>query len=632
MPEQWKKRNASANIPEHVFIDQGPESFQVAKSKLVSSQARRFQSAGKRQQQRLSARQGAGYARSLVGWRSMSATPPVESPEKMSPLKSITPEQQLTEQGESSETQMSLAIQTGLRADPFSAFPGSNTKAVMSMVDYHIHIWAPHKAGNFDDLMGYNTQLDLCWPLALQDDMLFDATVAVSRTAWVLAQGNSPSEDQLMLYHRGLAMMRLRQRVSSTSFGPEEAVIFTVGRMLSIAYMSSEPEAFVAHFEAFKNIAQHYIDDHPGSAVARVVGNRLESWKALYGFRNRKILLQNDSNTSESTNREPQSIQSTLPGRQMRAQSPTLLSGVDLSVELAASLNSMQRLLDRIQTFQSLAGQTKRALELIERCRQFSHILHRYDNLSPTELQLCCALVVFCLQLYRHHIVEGPDAQGERGYESEQFDFLPAIADIASTFINKQLEGFSESVEQKMCLTWSATVLGSFLLQHRDSRLRTKGHIIHVNLGLNLGVGFPGEQHLPSGNTCLADEDNGWTVLESLLVGPWKIGSLWHPDLALQWRRDWQGSAKRQRRWEQQGVWMLGAPKRIPGKHGPGRPGRESGSSPDRKGKSKRTATATATRTGNMPFPKLSLDQDGEVDVIEYLVLREARDSLPRVE
>ncbi|KIW97651.1 uncharacterized protein Z519_01235 [Cladophialophora bantiana CBS 173.52] len=631
MPEQSKKRNASAKIPEHVFIDQGPESFQVAKSKLVSSQARRFQSAGKRQRQRLSARQGAGYARSLVGWKSTSSTPPVESPEKMSPLKSGTPKQQLTEQGESSETQMSLAIQTGLRADPFSAFPGSNTKAVMSMVDYHIHVWAPHKAGNFDDLMGYNTQLDLCWPLALQDDMLFDATVAVSRTAWVLAQGNSPSEDQLMLYHRGLAMMRLRQRVSSTSPGPEEAVIFTVGRMISIAYMSSEAEAFVAHFEAFQNIAQHYIDDHPDSAVARVVGNRLESWKALYGYRNRKILLHNDSNKSESTNREPQSRQSTPPSHQMRAQSPTLLSGLDLSVELAASLNTMQRLLDRILTFQSLAGQTKRALELIERCRQFSHILHRYDNLSPTELQLCCALVVFCQQLYLHHLTEGPDAQGERGYGSEQFDFLPAIADIASTFINKQLEGFSESAEQKMCLTWSAMVLGSFLLQHSDSRLRTKGHIIHVNLGLNLGVGFSGE-HLPSGSTSLADEDNGWTVLESLLFGPSKMGSLWYPDLALQWRRDWQGSVKRQRRWEQQGVWMLGAPKRIPCEYGPGRPGRESGSSPGGKGKSKRPATVTATRTARLPFPKLSLDQDGEVDVIEYLVLREARDSLPRVE
>ena len=83
--------------------------------------------------------------------------------------------------------------------------------------------------------MGYNTQLDLCWPVALQDDMLFDATVAVSRVAMVLSQGHSPAEDPLMLYHRGLAMSKLRQRVSLTVAPSNEAVIFTIGRMISIA-------------------------------------------------------------------------------------------------------------------------------------------------------------------------------------------------------------------------------------------------------------------------------------------------------------------------------------------------------------------------------------------------------------
>ena len=96
-------------------------------------------------------------------------------------------------------------------------------------------MWAPHKAGNFDDLMGYNTQLDLCWPVAMQDDMLFDATVAVSRTAWLLAKGQDPSEDQFVLYHRGLAMASLRQKLSSTSIDCKEAVLFTIGRMISIA-------------------------------------------------------------------------------------------------------------------------------------------------------------------------------------------------------------------------------------------------------------------------------------------------------------------------------------------------------------------------------------------------------------
>ena len=101
-------------------------------------------------------------------------------------------------------------------------------------------MWAPHKAGNFDDLMGYNTHLDLCWPLALQDEMLFDATIAVSRRPWVLAHGKVPSEDQVMLYDRGLAMTQLRQRLSSAGPVCKEAVIYTVGRMISIAVSSSD--------------------------------------------------------------------------------------------------------------------------------------------------------------------------------------------------------------------------------------------------------------------------------------------------------------------------------------------------------------------------------------------------------
>ncbi|OAL34030.1 hypothetical protein AYO20_06678 [Fonsecaea nubica] len=619
MPEQPKTSSPSANVPGHVFIDQGPEPRRRDRSKLVSSQARRFQSAGKRQQQRLSAQQDAGYARSLVGWRSTSSTPPVESRRKESPLESKTPAEQSTELAESNTTQMNLALRTGLRADPFSAFPGTNTKEVMFMVDYHIHVWAPHKAGNFDHLMGYNTQLDLCWPLAIQDAMLFDATVAVSQTAWALSQGNSPSEDRLMLYHRGLAMTRLRRRISSND-GPEEAVIFTVGRMISIAYMSSEADAFIAHFEAFRNIAQRYIDDHPNTGVARVVENRLESWKALHDYRNRTVLLRNHSSSSGPKRSDSQSRRSTPPRRHMRAHSPTLLSGLDLSAELAALLNSMKRLLNRLQTLQAVTRRSRRSLELIEQCRGFSQTLQSCDDLSPTELQLCCALIGFCLQLHRRHFGEMSETIGGEGDQSGWFDFLPSPKDIASTFINQQLEGFSESSEQRMCLTWSAIVLGSFLLQRQDNRLRTMGHIIHVNLWLNLSQGSAGEPFPTSGSMSLDDGARSWTEIETSLNGPSKMGNLWHTDLVLQWRRDWEGSVKRQRRWEQEGVWMLGAPKRILNEES-GSPG----------GKGQRVA-ATMKGTSYSPFPTLSLARSGEIDVIEYLVLREARDSLPRIE
>ncbi len=152
MPEQRKKKNTPAKLPDHIFIDQGPDSFRQDHSRLVSSQARRFQSAGKRQQQRLSSRQDAGYVRSLVGWRSASSTPSAEDRERasVSPLETKSPQKtrKIEETGDGHEeiasaAQISLSIRTGLRADPFSAFPSSNTKTVMLQVDYCMLLHLP---------------------------------------------------------------------------------------------------------------------------------------------------------------------------------------------------------------------------------------------------------------------------------------------------------------------------------------------------------------------------------------------------------------------------------------------------------------------------------------------------------
>jgi hypothetical protein len=124
MTDQKRRRTSSGKVPEHIFIAQGPESLQGrSRSRLVSSQARRFQSASKRQRQRLAARSEAGYAQSLVGWRSTSSTPSAEGGERLSvsPLKSKSPNRQSTtkelEPGEASEASISLAIRTGIRSD-----------------------------------------------------------------------------------------------------------------------------------------------------------------------------------------------------------------------------------------------------------------------------------------------------------------------------------------------------------------------------------------------------------------------------------------------------------------------------------------------------------------------------------
>jgi len=142
-------KTSGQTLPSHVFIDQGPKSYQTDHSRIVASQARRFQSAGKRRQQRVAARLDAGYARSLVGWRSTASTPADEHlPRGLSPShrfvdqgspQDLQDQQARREETNHCQAEMRLSIEVGLRVDPFSAFPSSNSRSVMYVVDYRTY-------------------------------------------------------------------------------------------------------------------------------------------------------------------------------------------------------------------------------------------------------------------------------------------------------------------------------------------------------------------------------------------------------------------------------------------------------------------------------------------------------------
>lgn len=140
MPKAKKESTARAKSPGHVFIDLSLETSQGVNTRAVASHARRFQVAGKRRQQRVSARQDAVYARSLVGWRSASAT----SPESLTPTtpqtRASNRESEHVEEDkvekDAVHAPMSLGVNVGLRIDPFNAFPSTNSRSVMYMIDY----------------------------------------------------------------------------------------------------------------------------------------------------------------------------------------------------------------------------------------------------------------------------------------------------------------------------------------------------------------------------------------------------------------------------------------------------------------------------------------------------------------
>ncbi len=141
-----------------------------------------------------------------------------------------------------------------------------------------------------------NTYLALCWPIALQDDMFFDVTMACSRAAWCLAQRTLPESDHFHLQHRGMAMLKLRQRLSRV----KENILFTMDYMLNISYMTKGDAAFKIHLTAFKNVANSYLSARKANdEITGVVSHRLRSWEALDGYRNGvdvfRQRLQNDT-------------------------------------------------------------------------------------------------------------------------------------------------------------------------------------------------------------------------------------------------------------------------------------------------------------------------------------------------
>ena len=101
----------------------------------------------------------------------------------------------------------------------------------------------------------------------------------------------SVAKDQLVLYHRGIAMNRMRQLLSDPHHNSQVELCFTIARMLSITvslhpdlsfpaltvsqYMSNEPASFQVHLQAFKRIAGEYIAANPDSDLAAVIQNRL---------------------------------------------------------------------------------------------------------------------------------------------------------------------------------------------------------------------------------------------------------------------------------------------------------------------------------------------------------------------
>jgi len=95
-------------------------------------------------------------------------------------------------------------------------------------------VWAPQQTSASALISGKNTLVTLVLPLALQNAMLFEATIAMTRAAWVIRRGSEPFNDKMLLRHRGYAMRKLRDNLSGADQRVSTSVLLTMSTLLTM--------------------------------------------------------------------------------------------------------------------------------------------------------------------------------------------------------------------------------------------------------------------------------------------------------------------------------------------------------------------------------------------------------------
>lgn len=324
----------------------------------------------------------------------------------------------------------------------------------------------------------------------------------------------------------------------------------------------------------------------------------LYSWKAVHAYRSERDHLRDPSiqgspssggNSRQST---PSQLEYSKQKEKLTAAFPFVEANLTPgTLYLAGVLNT---LLVQQKSKASLP-RARLTAELASLSDQVGQILV-CEDLTAIESQICCGLVAFCLQLRCPRTDSGTSISSTSSAwvldEPSIADFttppnVPPLSDVAQTFLNKKLSGLSDASNLRLLVAWSALVMGSYLLQHLDGYVRRKGHIVLVSLDMALRAASGDESRIED-NSYIT---NGWKVLESNLKD--QMGMFWHEELAERWKDDWMTTIARQQRWAGTGLWIIGAPK---------------------------TLYADGRQGGNE-----------KVDVVEHLILKDARDTLPLV-
>lgn len=403
--------------------------------------------------------------------------------------------------------------------------------------------------------------------------MLFSATLACTRAAWCLSQDLLPENDRLHLQYRGLAMSKLRLRLSDSSPINTQSFLFTVDYMLSVSYMWKDDKALNIHLAAFRSLAQGYLATNEANDVmSSVVTHRMKSWQALDNYRKQTDLFRQRLQTQSSHQGVPPPyIWKTIPLRHLETvakSSPALRQLSDLgllSIELFDVLACLRHIIDNAS--EGLEGH---AIASITRQLKIALLA---EPVSDLDIQVGYALISLCYYLGPAFSTKTSRHDGNLPYpQSNSSDEHRDLDDVAQAYINRKLTRcVHDSHIGRNCALWSSILLGSILLQIgrgidtnrplssgmlSEQGLKSKGHIIlaatATRLASDTGIAARSQHSAEPRKGQRPPPEPDFEQLGRELIGT--------AGLCDMWRRSWRNTLRRQREWKEQGQLRVGNP------------------------------------------------------------------------
>lgn len=161
---------------------------------------------------------------------------------------------------------------SGIRVDPFTAFPISHSDAIAPAVDYcktsllemllltstgaDIRFYAPAHlvrpeivpAGTGARLVRQHFQY------AIQHPLMFEATIALAHASSSISHWTDQSGDRLTLYHYGQAISRLRYAITNVREYMEDAILFAIMALMGVDYLVNNLTAFHANLIGLRQL------------------------------------------------------------------------------------------------------------------------------------------------------------------------------------------------------------------------------------------------------------------------------------------------------------------------------------------------------------------------------------------